>query len=361
MDLSAEYWDAVARAAQAAGLGDVSQVIKKHVFALPARARALGSPRRRCVTPFGCVQEEVRRLKSAQLLRALGSRSDFTKAALEVARNVASLRAFLQESQQHYAQAGRLPERERDAVEEQVGAHVRACSANVAALQAALRTAPASSPAKQLPPSPQLLAHRQGMVLILSERLGAITAAFDRLRGLRYQQAQAAEANRRRRTPQAARPGLPRTTGALHAHLQRPGLDDAAGSSGWPGSPNLAAGGGGGGSDVHTPQHAQQAQVDAENVALQLELMSMGDSVQRAERSVREVAALNQMFSAAVAHQSAQIEKLYAEAVAATGHIGAANVQLGKAVRANRSSQKCMLVLLLLASAGLLFLDWWYS
>lgn len=301
----------------------------------------------------------MRRQKSAQLLRSLGARNDFTKAALEVARNVASLRAFLADNQALYAQAGRLAEPERDAVEEQAGGYVRACSANIAKLQQLLRSAPASSPAKHLPPSADLMAHRQGMVLILSERLGALTAAFDRLRGLRYQQLQAAEANRRRRTPQSA-PTLPRTTGELHARMQqRPGglaadFDAAAGASGGASSSPGRKGAGA------FQQQAQQ-QVDAENVALQMELMSMGDGVQQAERTVREIATLNQMFSAAVLHQSHQIEQLYSEAVAATGNLAAGNVQLGKAVATNKSAQKMMLVLLLLASAMLLFLDWWYS
>lgn len=49
------------------------------------------------------------------------------------------------------------------------------------------------------------------------------------------------------------------------------------------------------------------------------------------------------------------------QAVEATGHISRANVQLGKAIRANRSSRKFLLVFFLAASLGVLFLDWWYS
>ena len=104
-----------------------------------------------------------------------------------------------------------------------------------------------------------------------------------------------------------------------------------------------------------------QSQVDAQNVALQAELLNMTDQVQHTERTVREIATLNQMFSTAILQQSEQIEQLYTEAVAATGTIGRANVQLDKAIRANRSGQKCMFILLVLASVMLLFLDWWYS
>ena len=83
--------------------------------------------------------------------------------------------------------------------------------------------------------------------------------------------------------------------------------------------------------------------------------------VQHAERTVREIATLNQMFSTAVTHQSEQIEQLYAEAVQATQYIGRANVQLDKAIRVNSSARKYMIVFFLVASLGLLFLDWWNS
>lgn len=76
---------------------------------------------------------------------------------------------------------------------------------------------------------------------------------------------------------------------------------------------------------------------------------------------MREIATLNQMFSAAITQQGEQIAALYNEAVQATGHIERANVQLGKAVRTNRAARKYLLVFFLVASLGLLFLDWWHS
>ena len=269
------------------------------------------------------------------------------------------MRAFLLENQQRYAQAGRLRESERDQIEEEVGAYVRGCSANIAKLQSMLRSVSAASPAKAVPASADLMAHRQGSVLILSERLGALTTAFDKLRSLRYKQLQQAEANRRRRTPQNATT-LSRGAGkATMGNQLRAAFDVVSGGGGHvgredgpPGSMNGFGAAGNG---------QMQSQVDAQNVALQAELLNMTDQVQHTERTVREIATLNQMFSTAILQQSEQIEQLYTEAVAATGTIGRANVQLDKAIRANRSGQKCMFILLVLASVMLLFLDWWYS
>lgn len=99
----------------------------------------------------------------------------------------------------------------------------------------------------------------------------------------------------------------------------------------------------------------------AESATLHRELVELSGAVALAEASVREVAGLNQAFSAAVAHQTGQIEAVYVEAVRATGHIGAANVQLHKTVAAGKGAQRTLLVFMLLATLGLLFMDWWHS
>jgi hypothetical protein len=56
---------------------------------------------------------------------------------------------------------------------------------------------------------------------------------------------------------------------------------------------------------------AQQAQVQAENAALVAELASLTTDVARTERTVREIATLNQMFSSQVMMQAHQIEQMY--------------------------------------------------
>jgi hypothetical protein len=59
----------------------------------------------------------------------------------------------------------------------------------------------------------------------------------------------------------------------------------------------------------------QQQLVDAENAALQQELLSMSRGVMQAERTMREISTLNQMFSTQVMHQSEQIEHLYSQVI----------------------------------------------
>lgn len=273
-------------------------------------------------------------------------------------QNISSVAKFLLDNQQQYSLPGRLHESERDQIEEEVAMYVRACSANISKLQEIIQILPVPSPAnaRRGSPSPDLLAHRQGIILILSERLRVLTTAFDRLRSLRFRQLQQEETNRRRRTPPMRASAAPRTTAAvLSPHGMGMGsIHKGEGGSDLRSAFDAAA-------QQGTAQQAQVQHLDEENAALQRELLSMTDQVQHAERSVREIATLNQMFSTAIVQQAQQIEQLYAEAVAATSTIGGANVQLDKAIRANKAGQKCMFLLFLVASLGLLFLDWWYS
>ncbi len=59
--------------------------------------------------------------------------------------------------------------------------------------------------------------------------------------------------------------------------------------------------------------------------------------------------------------QAEQIEALYAEAVEASSYITRGNVELRKTIEVNRSSQKYVIVLLLVAAGLLLFFDWFSS
>lgn len=79
------------------------------------------------------------------------------------------------------------------------------------------------------------------------------------------------------------------------------------------------------------------------------------------EQAVRDVAALNQMFSTAVLAQAETIESIYLAAVEATHHITAGNESLTKTVAINRSTTWYIVVLLLVATLCLLFFDWFNS
>uniref|UniRef100_A0A1D1ZTJ1 SNARE-complex protein Syntaxin-18 N-terminal domain-containing protein n=3 Tax=Auxenochlorella protothecoides TaxID=3075 RepID=A0A1D1ZTJ1_AUXPR len=332
-------------------------------------------------------QSQGQSQQAAQLLRSLAARTAFTKAANEIAHDITALRRFLRVNQYAYAQIGRMSEAEGDRLEGEIGSIVRACSANIQRLHSLLEEgAPAGDG------TPDVAAHRAGAVLALSERLGATTAAYDRLRALRRQQEEQLAVLRRRR--RAKPPACDGQAAPATASLAVAGGGHVAPSD--PAIPGLPPDGHGG-SDLRqrgartplsplqappsrgfaTLGHAEASTVlpstasqrqqqvlkqrPAESAALHRELVELSGAVAQAEASVREVAGLNQAFSAAVAHQTGQIEALYAEAVRATGHIGAANMQLGKTVAAGKGAQRTLLVFMLLATLGLVFMDWWHS
>lgn len=315
-----------------------------------------------------------------------------------------------------------MTEAEGDRLEGEVGTLLRACGANIARLQALAEATVADG-----------AAHRVGVVLSLSERLRATTAAYDKLRALRRQQLEQAAASRRRRQPVALeglrrrkaleeqgsgpRSGtaspvrrlkaalFPRGAGGDRSPRPRegteatqqgplghatasprsrlagralvPGADASTtaplpSSSAPPASPSrppaqqiLGARSPRSSpqTTTHPPHHHQQNQllVDPVAAALERELEELSGSVRHTETQVREVAALNQAFSAAISHQTEQIERLYAEAVRATGHLERANVQLDKTARANRGGHWTLVAFMLLATLGLVLMDWWHS
>jgi syntaxin 18 len=83
--------------------------------------------------------------------------------------------------------------------------------------------------------------------------------------------------------------------------------------------------------------------------------------VARVERTVREIGAMQQMISTAVMQQAEQIEQLYSQALDATYHVRRGNEELRKTIAVNSSGTLYIVVLLLTASALLVFFDWFNS
>ena len=62
--------------------------------------------------------------------------------------------------------------------------------------------------------------------------------------------------------------------------------------------------------------------------------------------------------SSAISSQVSAIEATFENAIAASAFIRTGNEHLGKAIIVNRSTQRYILVLLIVATLGLLFFDW---
>ncbi|KAK9905533.1 hypothetical protein WJX75_001699 [Coccomyxa subellipsoidea] len=279
----------------------------------------------------GLTEDKLRKLKSAQILRSLAQKTDFSLAAVELAKNVDALRAFVKEHQRDYLQSGRISEAERDRIEEQVGRYMRSCTANISRLEASLG---ADQPgARGL--NSHMVAHRHGVALILSERLHAVGSSFDCCRSVRYQQLKQQQ---------------------LRQQQQRQRLSSVQNSSAY--RPELEAQQQSLPSDL--PQEQQQL-IEEENRALVQQLMSLNQGATSIETTMRELATLNQMFSGQVFHQAQQIEQIYEQAVQTTLNVDKGNVQLKKAIRVGGSARSYLFWFFIIAAASLLFLDWFYS
>ncbi|GLC51579.1 hypothetical protein PLESTB_000517600 [Pleodorina starrii] len=334
--------------------------------------------------------EQTRRLREAVLLgrrsRAPGS---FAVAAKGVEDSVVTLWGSIRSMQQEYArEAGALAvgDPAKDANEAQVAAFIGRIGGYIDRLKEAATAAQKS--AERV--NEQTSAHMHGVVLILAERLHRATMSFDRLRAARYQalvdqrapglaaaaavgsstSAAGGRAGRQAGAQAAAaesgRPGAAVTTARsggwqhiLGLHLSGPKgheHDDEDGPLGSPSARDAAAA-----AKRGTDWPVQLQDMEQENKALLERLTATRGSALSVEQAVRDVAALNQMFSSAVLAQAETIEAIYLAAVDATHNITAGNEALTKTVAVNRSTTRYIVVLLLVATLCLLFFDWFNS
>eukprot|EP00775_Hariotina_reticulata_P005983 gene5983-6222_t len=246
--------------------------------------------------------------------------------------SIHDLKDFIAANKRDYLSTGKLSEPGKDQVEEQVGVAVRTITQHLDALKNGVVAAQQPEGGQALI-NEQTAAHLHGSVLVLVERLHSVTSSFDKCRALRYQQSLAKELRQHRKAPKQQ-------------------------VSSWASE------------DHHTTTAAepdrdsgkQQVQgLDMSTQRLLAELQSAAQQAQEVERTMRQVATLNQMISTAVMHQAELVEQLYNNAVDATHNLQRGNTELKKTIKVNRSSRLYLLVLLVTASLLLLFFDWFNS
>ncbi|KAL6980636.1 Syntaxin-81 [Sarracenia purpurea var. burkii] len=186
------------------------------------------------------------------------------------------------------------------------------------------------------------IAHKHGVVLILSERLHTVTYQFDQLRAIRFQEA-INQAIPRRKLKQVAT--FDSLNNSKSNHLELKEHDN---------------------SEVREPDEVQydsikvhQQLLDDETRALQVELTNLLDAAQETETKMVEMSALNHLMSTYVLHQAQQIEVLYEQAVEATNNVELGNKELSQAIQRNSSSRTFLLLFLFVLTFSTLFLDWY--
>lgn len=259
-------------------------------------------------------------------------RSAFTKAALKTLESIQTLEQFMRKHRKDYVDPLRTTEQERDSIEQEVTAFIKTCKEQIDILQVSI-----TEEEKKLKgwlalsadgSNADTIAHKQGVVLILSEKLHSVTAQFDQLRAIRFQDA----INRvtPRRKPKQSASSIP--------------VDNSNGNVEFKESNEVPG----------ELLRVQQQHLDDETRALQVELTSLLDSVQQTETKMVEMSALNHLISTHVLQQAQQIEHLYDQAVEATHNVQLGNKELAQAIQRNSSSRTFLVLFLFVLTFSIL-------
>ncbi|KAL1568991.1 Syntaxin-81 [Salvia divinorum] len=272
-------------------------------------------------------------------------RSLFTKAALTTLESIRALEQFLSKHKKDYVDVHRITEQERDGIEHEVTVFIKACKEQIDVLKNSINDEEAKSKGwlgiRSDSSNADTIAHKHGVVLILSEKLHSVTSQFDQLRAVRFRDAINRVTPRRKLKQKGPIIAESSTSGNIESReVSNTGIRET---------------------DVAQAQpiRFQQQHLDDETHALQVELATMLDAVQDTETKMVEMSALNHLMSTHVLQQAQQIEFLYEQAVEATNNVVLGNKELSQAIQRNSSSRTFLLLFLFVLTFSVLFLDWY--
>ncbi|KAH9702143.1 Syntaxin-81 [Citrus sinensis] len=292
---------------------------------------------RHTAVSLGYDESKLAAIMASFIIHKPRERSSFTKAALKTVcsrlllcasnylESIGALEQFILNHRKDYVEMQRTTEQERDSIEHEVTAFIKTCKEQIDILQNSINDDEANSKGwlglKGDNSNADTIAHKHGVVLILSEKLHSVTAQFDQMRAIRFQDAINRAMPRRK---------LKRETVSKSADISTPNKSDIRELD-----------------EIQPePLTVQQQLLDDETRALQVELTSLLDAVQQTETKMVEVSALNHLMSTHILHQAQQIEHLYEQAVEATKNVELGNKELSQAIRRNTSSRTFLLLFL---------------
>ncbi|KAH0695271.1 hypothetical protein KY285_022368 [Solanum tuberosum] len=300
----------------------------------------------RSALSLGYNESKTAALLASFIMHKPRQRSGFTRAALKTLESIGTLEQFLMKHKKDYVDLHRTTEQERDSIEHEVTIFVKSCKEQIDVLRNSINEEDANSKGwlglKGDNLNADTIAHKHGVVLILSEKLHSVTSQFDQLRAIRFQDAiNRVTPRRKRKNTTKSNAAETSASSSLDPNMKRDfeGLGD----------PDTQA----------APIRVQEQLLDDETRALQVELNSLLDSVQETETKMVEMSALNHLMSTHVLQQAQQIELLYDQAVEATQNVELGNKELSQAIQRNSSSRTFLLLFLFVLTFSILFLDWY--
>lgn len=287
----------------------------------------------------GYTESKLAPVMASFIMRRSTHRLPFTKAALKTLESINELEHFISKHQKDYLNLHRTTEQERDNIEHEVSVFVKAIKEHIDILKNRIYDEEKHENATKWLPMlsddshADEVAHKYGVVLILSERLHSVTAKFDQLRSVRIQDAINRAMPRRKKHKIPIIKSSEVLTSDFSEHVNQ---------------------------EFSTELIALQNQIlDDETRALQVELTNLLDAVQETETKMVEVSALNHLMSTHVLQQAQQIELLYEQAVEATKNVELGNKEITQAIQRNSSSRTFLLLFFFVLTFSVIFLDWY--
>lgn len=298
----------------------------------------------RAAVNSGYTESKTAAIMANFIMRKNPERGPFTKAALTTLESIRTLEEFLMKHKKDYVDPHRTTEQERDSIEHEVTIFIKTCKERIDVLKNSINEEEANAKGwlsiRSDDSNTDTIAHKHGVVLILSEKLHSVTSQFDKLRALRFQEAINRVAPRRKL--KAAVP--------TNATENSNSIEPRDGRYLEVREPD----------EIKTePVRMQKQLLDDETRTLQLELASMLDAVQVTETKMVEISALNHLMSTHILQQAQQIEYLYEQAIEATKNVELGNKELSQAIQRNSGSRTFLLLFLFVLTFSVLFLDWY--
>lgn len=283
-------------------------------------------------------ESKIAAIMASFIIHKPRERTPFMKSCLKTLENIGELEQYLMKHKRDYVDMHRTTEEERDSIEQEVTSFVKLCQKQIEVLKASISDEEAKSKGwlgmRTDVSNADTIAHKHGMVLILSEKLHLVTSEFDRLRAIRFQDAL------NRAMPRRKRNRVPDSKSTDHLNSKQSEVKE----------PDEVA---------PSPQRVQEQLLDDDTRALQVELSNLLDAAQETETKMVEMSALNHLMSTHVLQQAQQIEYLYDQAVEATKNVDLGNKELTQAIQRNSSSRTFLLLFLIVLTFAVLFLDWY--
>ncbi|GMH04231.1 hypothetical protein Nepgr_006070 [Nepenthes gracilis] len=148
---------------------------------------------RREALSLGYTESKMAATMASFIIHKPRERTQFTKAALKTLESIGTLEQFLRKHRKDYVDLHRTTEQERDSIEHEVTVFIKACKEQIEILKASITDEESNSKGwlgiSADNSNADTIAHKHGVVLILSEKLHSVASQFDHLRAIRFQEA----------------------------------------------------------------------------------------------------------------------------------------------------------------------------